>query len=105
MVKIAVFGERESIKGYAAVGLDIYPCDSDAEAHGLFKRVSSADYGVIFITEYFAQLLSKEIEKCDRQLTPCIVPIPGAAEGSGIGTARLKAAVEKAVGSDIIFNN
>ncbi len=29
MVKIAVLGDTESIKGFAAVGLDIYPCDSD----------------------------------------------------------------------------
>lgn len=105
MVKIAVFGERESIKGYAAVGLDLFPCDSDSEAHALFAKVSQANYGVIFITEHFAALLSREISKCDRRLTPCVVPIPGASGNSGIGTARMKAAVEKAVGSDIIFNN
>ena len=32
MVKIAVLGDTESIKGFAAVGLDIYPCDADAES-------------------------------------------------------------------------
>lgn len=104
MIKIAVFGDRESIKGFAAVGLDIFPCERDEDAPALFKRVVDADYGVIYITEHYASLLSRELEKCDSRLSPSVVPIPGAAGNTGIGTARLKAAVEKAVGSDIIFN-
>ena len=105
MVKIAVFGERESIKGFAAVGLDIFPCDRDEDAAGLFKNVVDAGYGVIYITEHFASLLTREIEKTDTRLTPSVVPIPGALGNTGIGVARLKSAVEKAVGSDIVFND
>lgn len=104
MVKIAVFGERESIKGFAAVGLDIFPCDKDEEAAIQFKKIVDADYGVIYITEHFASLLSREIEKTDSRLSPSVVPIPGALGNTGIGVARLKSAVEKAVGSDIVFN-
>jgi len=104
MVKIAVLGDTESIKGFAAVGLDIFPCDHDDDAPSVFKRIVDADYGVIYITEHMASLLSKEIEKTDECLTPSVVPIPGAGGNTGIGTARLKEAVEKAVGSDIIFN-
>lgn len=105
MVKLAVFGERESIKGFAAVGLDIFPCDRDEDAPAQFKKIVDAGYGVIYITEHFASLLTREIEKTDGQLTPSVVPIPGASGNTGIGVARLKAAVEKAVGSDIVFNN
>lgn len=104
MVKIAVIGDTESIKGFAAVGLDIFPCDRDAQATSIFKRVVDAGYGIIYITEHLSSLLTKEIEKTDERLSPSVVPIPGADGNTGIGTARLKAAVEKAVGSDIIFN-
>lgn len=104
MIKTAVFGERESIKGFAAVGLDLFPCDNDGEAHTVFKRIADSGYGVIFITEKYAALLSAEIQKYDRRFIPSVVPIPGAAGNNGIGRARLKSAVEKAVGSDIIFN-
>ena len=48
--------------------------------------------------------LEKEIEKTDKQLSPSVVPITGVSGNNGFGTAALKAAVEKAVGSDIIFN-
>ena len=104
MFKIAVFGERESIKGFAAIGLDIFPCDSDDTAAEQFKKLVDAEYGVIYITEHFASLLSREIEKTDARLTPSVIPIPGALDNTGIGVTRLKSAVEKAVGSDIIFD-
>ncbi len=104
MVKIAVFGDTESIKGFAAVGLDIYPCDRDESAASDFKKIVDAGYGVIYITEHLAALLEKEIAATDTKLTPSVVPIPDAMGNVGVGTARLKNAVEKAVGSDIIFN-
>ena len=101
MVKIAVLGDTESIKGFAAVGLDIYPCDNDTESAAEFKKIVNADYGVIFVTERLVPFLQKEIEKVNRQLSPSVVPISG---NNGSGVAALKSAVEKAVGSDIIFN-
>ena len=104
MVKIAVLGDTESIKGFAAVGLDIYPCDRDNDSPEEFKKILSAGYGVIFVTERLVPFLEKEIEKTDKQLSPSVVPITGVSGNNGFGTAALKAAVEKAVGSDIIFN-
>ena len=62
MVKIAILGDTESIKGFAAVGLDIYPCDTDTESAAEFKKIVNADYGVIFVTERLVPFLQKEIE-------------------------------------------
>ena len=104
MVKIAVLGDAESIKGFAAVGLDIYPCDTDTESTAEFKKIVNAGYGVIFVTERLVPFLQKEIEKVNRQLSPSVVPITGVSGNNGSGVAALKGAVEKAVGSDIIFN-
>ena len=59
---IAVIGDSESIKGFAAIGMDIYPCDDKENA-------------------------------------------PGVKGNTGIGIKRLSSFVEKAVGSDIIFND
>lgn len=104
MVKIAVLGDTESIKGFAAVGLDIYPCDTDAESAAELKKIVNAGYGVIFVTERLVPFLQKEIERVNRQLSPSVVPITGVSCNNGSGVAALKCAVEKAVGSDIIFN-
>jgi V/A-type H+-transporting ATPase subunit F len=104
MVKIAVLGDTESVKGYACVGLDIYPCNDDAKARAVFKKITTGEYGIIYITEEYAELLSGDIAKFDDRMLPAIIPIPGVKNNNGIGIARLKASVEKAVGSDIVFN-
>ena len=104
MVKIAVLGDTTSIKGFAAVGLEINPCDNPAEAETQFAKILSADYGIIYVTEQLIPHLQKQIAKTDKQLSPSVVPIPGVVGNNGTGTGALKAAVEKAVGSDIIFN-
>lgn len=104
MVKIAFFGDRESIKGYAAVGINIFPCDDISRASEQFKALCGGDYGIIYITEELAAELSDEIARFDEKLLPAIIPLPGVKNNNGIGIDRLKASVEKAVGSDIIFN-
>ena len=104
MVKIAVLGDTASVKGFAAVGLEIYPCDNEADAEAEFAKILNADYGIVYVTERLIPYLQKQIAKTDKQLSPSVVPIPGVAGNNGTGTAALKAAVEKAVGSDIIFN-
>lgn len=103
MVKIAVMGDNESIKGFSSVGLDIFPVDENS-AKSTFKKLSSADFGIVYITEEYASLLAEEIAEFDEKMLPAIIPIPGVKNNNGIGLSRLKASVEKAIGSDIIFN-
>lgn len=105
MVKIAVIGDGDSIKGFACVGLDIYPCQPDKEtAVQLLRKLADGDYGVIYVTEEVYTLAEAEISRYDEELSPAIVPIPGVKGNTGIGFRRLRDSVEKAVGSDIIFN-
>ncbi len=104
MVKLAVIGDSESIKGFACLGLDIFVCENDADADDVFKEVLGRGYGVIFITEHLAEVTYKQIQKTDTMHSVSVVPIPAVNYNNGIGISRLSAAVEKAVGSDIIFN-
>ena len=104
MVKIAFLGDRESIKGFACVGVSIFPCETAEQAEKTLKEISGGEYGIIYITEEYALALSEIIEKFDERPFPAIIPLPGVKNNNGIGIHRLKASVEKAVGSDIIFN-
>ncbi len=102
--RIAVFGDSESIKGFAAVGFDIFPFDDELAAAQEFRRIaSSGDYAVIYVTEDLFVSLEREIARTEEMLIPAVVAIPGVRK-NGIGVARLKSFVEQAVGSDIIFN-
>ncbi len=103
---IAVIGDSESIKGFCAIGLDIFPCTDSDEAQHLLRRLADSDnYAVIYLTEELFELVEKERKRYEEKLTPAIIPIPGVKGNSGIGTKRLSSFVEQAVGSDIIFND
>ena len=103
---IAVRGDAESIKGSCAVGLDIFPCDDAAEAGALLRRVADSDrYAVIYLTESVYLASDKVRARYEERLTPAIIPIPGVVGNKGTGVKRLSSFVEKAVGSDIIFND
>ena len=103
MYNIAVLCDRDSIYGFAALGLDIYPVEGAAEALETLKKLDGGSYAVIYITEQLASLLERELAKYDDCRIPAIIPIPGAVGNTGIGVANVKRAVERAVGSDIIF--
>lgn len=105
MYKIAVLGDRDSIYGFAAAGLDTFPTTSHEEAAKTLKRLAEGDYAVIYITEALQADLAAEIERYKERLLPAIVPIPGVSGNTGAGIANVRKLVEQAVGSDIIFNN
>ena len=104
MSRIAVIGDKESVYGYAALGLDIYYTTASEEDFSMFRRLcQNQNYSIIFITEAAAAALEKEIEKYRSQPSPAIILIPGVSGNTGEGLSAVKASVEKAVGSDI-FN-
>ncbi len=103
---IAVLGDAESIKGFSAIGLDIFPCDDYDEASRILRNLADSDeYNIVYITEELFNNTEKERLKYEERITPAIVPIPGVKGNNNTGTKRLSSFVEKAVGSDIIFNN
>ena len=63
MYKIAVLGDRESVSGFACIGLETYPITDKSEAAKKLKELSQNEYAVIFITELLASDLEKEIDK------------------------------------------
>ena len=103
---IAVIGDGESIKGFSAIGLDIFICDDSEHAAKTLRNIADSDeYAVIYITEEYYNSSAKERSRYEERLTPAVIPIPGVKANSGAGVKRLSSFVEKAVGSDIIFNN
>ncbi len=102
MYKIAVMGDRDSVLGFRALGLDVFPCEEAAEARRQLHHLAHADYAVIYITEQLSSQLTSEIERYKDSVTPAIILIPGKAGSMGLGASALKSAVERAVGADIL---
>lgn len=103
MYKIAVMGDYDSIYGFAALGLDIFPEEAPEDAAKRLRQLAETGYGVIYITEALAAKIPNEIARYEGSLLPVITEIPGASGNTGNGIAHVKKTVEQAVGSDILF--
>lgn len=99
---IACLGDRDSVLGFRALGLDTYFADTPAQAAPILKRLAGENVAVIYITEQLAQGLEAEIAAYKESLTPAVILIPGKGGSLGLGSSALKSAVEKAVGVDIL---
>ena len=78
---------------------------SAEEAKEAFRRLtreSEGEYAIIYVEENLARDLEHEIARYKDVPSPAIIFIPGREGPLGLGQAALKAAVEKAVGTDIL---
>lgn len=105
MNRVAVIGDRESIYGFSALGLEFFYVNDSDDAEATFKKLTQSDFAVIYITEHLAEILDEEIRKFSYKPTPAIIQIPGAFGNTGKGMQNVKKSVEKAVGSDIVFKD
>lgn len=103
MYKIGVIGDRDSVLGFKAVGLDVFPTKKAEEAKAALRKWAEGEYAIIYITEGLAVQLEKEIDKYKDSRLPAIIPIPNKDGPSGTGLNNVRKSVERAVGADILF--
>jgi V/A-type H+-transporting ATPase subunit F len=102
MYKIAVLGDKDSVLGFKALGLDVYCVESVDEAKSKLHHLAREDYAVVYLTEQLARYMEDELNRYKDELTPAIILIPGKEGSLGIGMANVKKSVERAVGADIL---
>jgi len=90
--------------GFKALGLETCPAANAQEAREALRRLTreSEDYAIIYIEENLAAELEHEISRYKDSPTPAIILIPGREGSLGLGQNALKAAVERAVGTNIL---
>ena len=102
MYKIAVVGDKDSVLGFKALGLDVYPIDSIEEARKTVHGLAKENCAILYLTEQLAAQMKDVLERYKDALTPAIILLPGKEGSLGIGMANVKTAVERAVGADIL---
>ena len=101
MSKIAVLGDRDSVLGFRALGLEVVFAETREEALTAFGRLLREEYAILYITEALARTIAPEIQKYHDKPAPAIILIPGKGGSLGIAQQALQQAVERAVGADI----
>ena len=106
MYKIAVIGGPDTVIGFKALGLDTFPVREAAEARKIFKDITRPDqpdeYAIIYLEERLAEPLKAEIDRFKDSPSPAVILIPGVEGSMGLGQSALQAAVERAVGANIL---
>ena len=104
MYKICIIGERDSVIGFMALGFSVHEAVDAQSAGEILKSLAQdSENAIIFIVENYAEELSELIAKYKDFPMPAIIPIPGKNGSTGFGMASIKSAVERAVGTDILF--
>lgn len=103
MYKVAVMGDKESILGFSAIGIDVFPVYEAEEAKEIIHKLEAENYGIIYVTEKLSLLIEKEIESYRAKNIPAIITIPGNSGSMNIGSNKIKEYAKKAVGIDIVF--
>ncbi len=102
MYRIAAMGDRDSVMGFRALGLEVCVVNTPEEGKTALHRLAKEEVGIIYMTEQLACSMPGEIEKYQESLTPAIILIPGKEGTLGIGAKNVTTTVERAVGADII---
>lgn len=100
--RIAVLGDKDSVLGFKALGLNVFAVETVDEARTTLHRIAKEDYAVIYLTEGFAAQMEADMARYKDSLTPAVILIPGKEGSMGIGMNNIKKAVERAVGADIL---
>ena len=104
MYKAAVIGDRDSILGFRALGIDVFDARRSKPSETI-NDLAEKGYAVIFVTEDILYRIEEVMEKYSETSLPAIIPIPGNKGSKGLGMGNIRKAAEKAIGADILFND
>jgi V/A-type H+-transporting ATPase subunit F len=102
MHRMAVIGDHDSIMGFKALGVSVFPVRDGQEGAAVLRQIGKEDYGVIFITENVGEEMLPVVQEFAARPLPAILYIPNNQGSTGIGLEKIRRIVERAVGVDIL---
>ena len=63
MYRIAVMGDKDSVLGFKALGLEVYPVDDAQQARSRLHALAKENCAILYLTEQLAQQLQPEIAR------------------------------------------
>ena len=86
MYKIAVLGDRDSIYGFGALGLEVFPVEEAEAGARLIRRLAEENYAVLYVTEALCAQIPEELDRL-REAPPSGGAHPGDFRQHGAGPA------------------
>ncbi len=104
MYKVGVIGDQNSVLGFMALGIDIFPAHNSDEIKNIINKLATENYAIIYITEQASLLAKDTIKKYKDKNLPAIIVIAGSEGSMGLGMAEIRESAKRAIGADILFS-
>jgi V/A-type H+/Na+-transporting ATPase subunit F len=102
MSEIAMIGDRDSILGFKALGVAIFPVNNKDECTVALREVIKQEYKVAFITEQMAPSPEEITTLVGDNTFPVVTMFPSNRGATGLAMQRLQMLVRTAAGADIL---
>jgi V/A-type H+-transporting ATPase subunit F len=102
MAYVGVIGDRDSVLGFRALGMEVVPVEDGAAAAAALDAMLETDVAVIFLTEPLEPFVRDRIEALASAKTPAVILIPSAGKKTALGLEQLRASVRRATGMDLL---
>lgn len=103
MSKVGVIGDKDSILGFLALGIDIFPAYTPEDIKKTIHNLAEKEYAIIYITEEASLQAKESIAKYKDFELPAIIVIPGIGGSMGLGMNEVRESAKRAIGADILF--
>ena len=100
--KIGAIGDKDSVLPFKLFDFDTRTTKDKQLIRQQIDEMAKNDYGIIYITEEFAQLVPETIKRYEEKMIPAIVLIPNHEGTLVIGKSMIQGQVERAVGQNIL---
>ena len=101
--RIAMIGDSSTVRGFSAGGIDPYPAEDSVQASRCLEElVEQQEHAIIFITETLAESIIDNITRIKSGPVPAVIIIPDQSTTKGIGYEKIRFAVERAIGIDLL---
>ena len=77
MSKVGIIGDKDSIMGFLALGIDIFPAYTPEEIKKTIHNLAEKEYAIIYITEQASLQAGESLAKYKDFELPAIIVIPG----------------------------
>jgi V/A-type H+-transporting ATPase subunit F len=72
MYKIGIIGDKQSVQGFKAVGLDVFDCNKADEAKRTLHNIADDNYAIIYVTESLYDQIKESIYEYNEEHLPIL---------------------------------
>ena len=103
MYKVGVIGDKDSVMGFLALGIDIFPVYEAEEIKKTIYKLVEEEYAIIYVTEQVALSAKDTIARYKDNQLPAIIVVPSITGNLGLGLNEVRESAKRAIGADILF--